>query len=128
MWLRDNGSRRVEWHPCAAPLRLPFPGFLLAGGDCTDGDPVGPPPRGVRRGGVTSPALRRAAATGECLVEPWPCPTPVRDASHRTSDVDITRLTDAGHREGEMFELTVAAAAGVVLCGFGAGSRVLDAV
>lgn len=108
-----------------------FPGFLLAGGDRTDyGDPVENLRHAVfDAAAVTPPTLRRAAATGEGLAEPWQSYTAlVRDASHRITDVDIARLADAGHSEDEVFELTVAAAAGAALGSFDVGSRALDPV
>lgn len=106
-----------------------FPGFLLAGGDRTDhGDPVANLRHAVfDASAVTAPASRRAAATGEGLAEPWRSYTAlVRDASHRITDADIARLTDAGHREDEVFELTVAAAVGAALRSFDAGRRALE--
>jgi alkylhydroperoxidase family enzyme len=76
---------------------------------------------------VTPPALRRAAATGESLAEPWRSYTAlVRDASYRITDADIAQLTEAGHSEDEVFELTVAAAVGAALSSFDAGSRALE--
>lgn len=101
-----------------------FPGFLLAGGDTSD---HGGPVENLRHAvfdaaATTDPALRRAAATGEGLTEPWQSYTAlVRDASYRITD--LSRLTDAGHSEDEIFELTVAAAVGAALRGFEAGCR-----
>lgn len=108
-----------------------FPGFLLAGGD-TGGDiggdtgDHGGPVENLRHAvldapATTEPALRRAAATGEDLGEPWRSYTAlVRDASYRITDADVTRL---GRPEDEVFELTVAAAVGAALRSFDAGSR-----
>ena len=106
-----------------------FPGFLLAGGDRTDhGDPVANLRHAVfDTAAITSPALRRAATTGAGLSEPWRSYTAlVRDASRRITDTDIAPLTDAGHSGDEVFELTVAAAAGAALRSFDAGSRALE--
>lgn len=106
-----------------------FPGFLLAGGDRTDlGDPVANLRHAVFDApGVTPPELRRATTTGLDLAEPWRSYTAlVRDASHRITDEDITRLTGAGHREDEVFELTVAAAVGAALSTYDAGQRALE--
>ncbi len=103
-----------------------FPGFLLAGGDDSDhGSPVENLRHAVLHAtATTDPALRRAAATGENLTEPWRSYTAlVRDASYRITDADVTRLTSAGHPEDEIFEVTVAAAVGAALRSFDAGSR-----
>lgn len=100
-----------------------FPGFLLAGGDTSD---YGGPVENLRHAvfdaaATTDPALRRAAATGENLAEPWRSYTAlVRDASYRITDADLERL---GHSEDEVFEVTVAAAVGAALRSFDAGTR-----
>jgi AhpD family alkylhydroperoxidase len=93
-----------------------FPGFLL-GED-----------HGDLRASVfdqpahTSPQLRRAAAAGAGLEEPWPdYAALVRDASHKITDDDVRRLTAAGKGEDEIFEVTVAAAVGAALRSFDAG-------
>jgi AhpD family alkylhydroperoxidase len=107
-----------------------FPRFLLAGGDPADhGDLVENLRHAVFTApATTAPALRRAAATGEDLDEPWRSYTAlVRDASHRITDADVTRLTAAGHTEDEIFEVTVAAAAGAALHTFDTGQHALDA-
>ena len=79
--------------------------------------------------------LTRIAGQGEIdpddpetdLAEPWRSYTAlVRYASHRITEDDITRLTDAGHREDEVFELTVAAAVGAALRTYDAGQRALE--
>ena len=101
-----------------------FPGFLLADGETTrDGDAV----QNIRHAvleapATTDPTLRRAAATGGTLPEPWQSyTTTVRDASYKITDIDIDRLTTAGHTEEEIFEITVAAAVGAALYRFDAG-------
>ncbi|GAB3165835.1 hypothetical protein GCM10027258_89170 [Amycolatopsis stemonae] len=92
-----------------------FPGFLLADG-----------PDDLRKSvfeqpASTPPELRRAAATGEGLEEPWRTYAAlVRDASHRVTDDDVQRLTGAGRSEDEIFEVTVAAV-GAALRSFDAG-------
>ncbi|MEQ0559721.1 hypothetical protein ABJI51_11605 [Amycolatopsis sp. NEAU-NG30] len=97
-----------------------FPGFLLGEN------------RGDLRTSVfnqpahTSPALRRSAATGEGLAEPWrEYAALVRDASQRITTDDVRRLTAAGCTEDEIFEITVAAAVGAALAAFDAGRAAL---
>jgi hypothetical protein len=76
--------------------------------------------------GTTDPALRTAAASGGPLPEPWQSyATTVRDASYKITGTDIDRLTAAGHTEDQIFEVTVAAAAGAALHGFDSGRRAL---
>lgn len=97
-----------------------FPGFLLAGGrDAGHDDPVENLRHAVFEGpAVTEPALRRAAATGDGLAEPWASYTAmVRDASYRITDADLARLL-AEHAEDEVFEMTVAAAVGAALADY----------
>jgi alkylhydroperoxidase family enzyme len=106
-----------------------FPGFLLAGGEATShGNAVEDLRHAVLDAPATTDAgLRRAAATGDPLPEPWHSYTAtVRDASYQITDADIGRLTSAGHTEDEIFELTVAAAAGAALRCFDAGRRVVE--
>lgn len=94
-----------------------FPGFLLAGGrSAGHDDPVENLRHAVFEApAVTDPALRRAAATGDGLTEPWASYTAmVRDASYRITDADIVRLL-ADHTEDDVFEVTVAAAVGAAL-------------
>jgi AhpD family alkylhydroperoxidase len=101
-----------------------FPGFLLADGHDTDqGDVVENLRHAVLTApATTTPALRRAAATGTGLPDPWQTYTAtVRDASYRVTDADIDHLVDSGHAEDEIFEVTVAAAVGAALRGFDAG-------
>jgi AhpD family alkylhydroperoxidase len=104
-----------------------FPGFLLAGGDTTDHGGI---VENLRYAvfdapAVTDPSLRQAAATVEGLAEPWRSYAAlVRDASYRVTDADIAQLTDAGHTEDEIFEITVAAATGAALRSFEAGQHV----
>jgi hypothetical protein len=75
---------------------------------------------------TTEPALRQAAATGQDLTGPWQTYTAlVRDASHRITDATITDLTITGHREEEIYELTVAAAVGAALHTYDAGRRAI---
>jgi alkylhydroperoxidase family enzyme len=103
-----------------------FPGFLLAGGDRTDhGDPVTNLRHSVLDAqATTDPALRRAAAAGRGLTEPWQTYTAlVRDSSHRITDTTITDLTTAGHSETEIYELTVAAATGAAIRTFETGQH-----
>jgi AhpD family alkylhydroperoxidase len=103
-----------------------FPGFLLADGGTTHhGDAVDNIRHAVMEApAVTDPALRRAAATGGTLAEPWQSyATTVRDASYKITDADIDRLATAGHTEEEIFEITVAAAVGAAVYGFDAGRR-----
>jgi AhpD family alkylhydroperoxidase len=95
-----------------------FPGFLLAGGDRTDhGDPITNLRHAVFDADATTPpALRRAAATGQDLPEPWQTYTAlVRDASYRITDTTVADLQTAGHPDEEIYELTVAAAVGAAL-------------
>lgn len=105
-----------------------FPRFLLADGETVDhGDAV----ENIRHAvldapGTTDPALRAAAASGGPLPEPWQSyAAAVRDASYKITDTDADRLTAAGHTEDQIFEVTVAAAAGAALHGFDAGRRAL---
>lgn len=100
-----------------------FPGFLLAGGDGTDaGDPVAGLRRAVFDAPATTPVeMRRAAAAGAGLAEPWAAYTAlVRDASYRITDADVTRLADR-FGEDEVFEMTVAAAVGAALATYDTG-------
>jgi hypothetical protein len=106
-----------------------FPGFLLADGRATSrGDAVADLRHAVLDApATTDPGLRRAAAIGDPLPEPWHSYTAkVRDASYKITDADIGRLATAGHTEDQIFELTVAAAAGAALRCFDAGRRVLE--
>jgi hypothetical protein len=103
-----------------------FPGFLLAGGDRTNHrGPVENLRHNVFEApATTGPELRKAAATGESLTEPWQSyAAMVRDHSYRIADTDIDRLTAAGHAEDEIFEITVAATVGAALRTFDAGLR-----
>jgi AhpD family alkylhydroperoxidase len=105
-----------------------FPGFLLVGGDHPDrDDPVENRRHAVLNApGVTEPALRTAAATGDTLTEPWQSYTAtVRDASYKVTDADIDRLAAAGTSEDEIFEVTVAAAVGAALHSFDAGRQAI---
>ncbi|WP_329048897.1 hypothetical protein OG738_40060 [Amycolatopsis sp. NBC_01488] len=97
-----------------------FPGFLLADGPDDLRESVFEQPA------QTSPALRRAAGTGDGLEESWRAYAAlVRDASHRVTDDDVRRLLAAGHTEDEVFEVTVAAAVGAALRSFDAGRDAL---
>ncbi len=105
-----------------------FPRFLLADGETTDlGDVV----ENLRHAVLDAPAttdaaLRTAAASGDPLPEPWQSyATTVRDASYKITGTDIDRLTAAGHTEDQIFEVTVAAAAGAALHSFDSGRRAL---
>lgn len=106
-----------------------FPGFLLAGGDRTD---HGGRAENLRYAvldapATTEPALRRAAATGAPLTEPWQSyAATVRDESYRVTDADIARLIAAGHSEDEIFEVTGAAAVGAALRSFDAGRTAIQ--
>lgn len=94
-----------------------FPGFLVGGGSSTLRESV------LEGPARTDPSLRRAAATGDTLPEPWPAYTAmVRDASYRVTDADVAGLLRAGHTEDEVFELTVAAAVGAALVSYEAAS------
>lgn len=106
-----------------------FPSFLLADGPVTErGDAVADLRHAVLDApATTEPALRAAAAAGGPLPEPWQSyVTTVRDASYRITDADVHRLTAAGHREDEVFEVTVAAAVGAALHGLHAGRAALE--
>jgi len=71
--------------------------------------------------GQADPGLRRSAATGEGLAEPWLSYTSkVRDAAWTLTESDINDLKAAGHSEDQIFEMTIAAA-------LGASLRMLDA-
>jgi hypothetical protein len=76
--------------------------------------------------GKTDPAVRRSAGSGEPLPEPWDrYAATVRETSYRLTDADITELKTAGCSEEEIFEVTVAAAAGAALRRLDAGLRAL---
>jgi hypothetical protein len=76
--------------------------------------------------GAVDPALRRAAGAGAGLPAGWAdYAAKVRDASYRVTDGDVAALRAAGHSEEEIFEVTVAAAAGAALQRFDAGLRAL---
>lgn len=78
--------------------------------------------------GRTDPAIRRSAATGEALSEPWLSYTAkVRDESWGMTDSDIEDLKAAGHNEDEIFEMTVAASVGASLHALDAALRTLRA-
>lgn len=105
-----------------------FPRFLLADGETAGhGDAVEDLRHAVQDGpATTDPVLRRAAAIGDPLPEPWQSyAASVRDASYEITDADIDHLTATGHTEEEIFEVTVATAVGVALHGFDAGRRAL---
>ncbi|HWG65070.1 MAG TPA: hypothetical protein VG253_25575 [Streptosporangiaceae bacterium] len=105
-----------------------LPRFLLADGETTDhGDVVENLRHAVLDApATTDPALRTAAASGDPLPEPWQSyATTVRDASYKITRTDIDQLTAAGHTEDQIFEVTVAAAAGAALHSFDSGRRVL---
>src|ERR1700677_3191401 len=72
-------------------------------------------------------ALRQAAATGEKISEPWLSYTlKVRDGATGITDADIDSLKAAGHTEDEIFEMTIAAAAGASLHTLEAGLRAVS--
>jgi AhpD family alkylhydroperoxidase len=101
-----------------------FPGPLLAEGRATHhGDAVADLRHAVLEApAITDPAMRRAAATGATLPEPWQSyAATVRDASYKITDADIDDLIAVGHTEDEIFEITVAAALGAALKGLAAG-------
>lgn len=76
--------------------------------------------------GRVDPAIRRSAATGETLSEPWLSYTmKVRDEAGSVTSSDIENLKAAGHSEDEIFEMTVAAAVGASLRTLDAGLRAL---
>ena len=73
---------------------------------------------------ASSRELRAAAAQGGEVPEPLGTYlATVRESSYRITDGDIAKLTEAGHSEEEIFELTVAAALGVALRRLEAGMR-----
>jgi hypothetical protein len=101
-----------------------FPGFLLAGGDRTEhGDAVADLRHAVLEApATTDPALRRAAATGTAVPEPWSAyVATVRDASYEVTDEAIAGLKAAGQTEDQIFEVTAATAVGAALRAFDAG-------
>jgi AhpD family alkylhydroperoxidase len=103
-----------------------FPGFLLADGETArHGDAAENLRHAVLDAPAsTDPALRKAAADGAPLPEPWQSyATTVRDASYKITATDIGRLTAAGLTEEEIFEVTVAAAVGAAARGFDTGRR-----
>ncbi len=105
-----------------------FPRFLLAAGKAIDhGDTVVNLRHTVLdTPGATDPALRRVAASGSPLPEPWQSyATTVRDTSYKITNADIDRLTAAGHTEDQIFEVTVTTAVGAALRSFDAGRRAL---
>jgi len=74
--------------------------------------------------GSTDAGLRRAAAGGDLLPEPWaPYAGKVRERSYRVTDDDVASLRAAGRSEEEIFEITVAAALGAALHRLDAGLR-----
>jgi alkylhydroperoxidase family enzyme len=67
----------------------------------------------VGAAGVSDPELRRAAYHGQSVSAPiGPYLDKVRRAAWTITDADISDLRSAGYSEDEIFELTVAAAAG----------------
>jgi hypothetical protein len=103
-----------------------FPGFLLADGRAVShGDAVEDLRHAVLDApATTDQALRTAAATGGPLPGPWQSyAAMVRDASYKVTDSDIARLIAAGYRQDQVFEVTVAAAAGAALRSFDAARR-----
>jgi hypothetical protein len=110
------------------PFGYRFPDFLLADGNTTScGDTVEDLRRAVLdTSATTDRASRTAAATGEPLPEPLQSYTAmVRDASYTVTDSDIGRLIAAENTEGQVFEVTVAAAVGAALRSFDSGRRSL---
>ncbi|WP_235022943.1 carboxymuconolactone decarboxylase family protein [Amycolatopsis alkalitolerans] len=106
-----------------------FPAFLLAEGPAPDhGDVVTNLRRSVLDApATTDPALRAAAVAGDPLPGPWQSyATTVREASYRTTDDDMDRLTVAGYSEDQIFEVTVAATVGAALRSFDAGRNALE--
>ncbi|HKN97091.1 MAG TPA: hypothetical protein VJX10_08255 [Pseudonocardiaceae bacterium] len=104
-----------------------FPGFLLAGGDGTGaGDPVADLRHAVFDAPASTPAeLRRAAATGAGLAEPWASYTAlVREASYRITDDEVAGLAGRFGQDA-VFEMTVAAAVGAALATYDAGVGLL---
>ncbi|WP_326836083.1 hypothetical protein VSH64_14355 [Amycolatopsis rhabdoformis] len=103
-----------------------FPGFLLSGGPKTDhGDVVENLRHAVTDArGVTDPALRAALMEGTPVPEPWSTyADTVRTASYRLTDADFAALRAAGHSEDEIFEVTLAAAAGAALHAYDRGRK-----
>jgi alkylhydroperoxidase family enzyme len=76
--------------------------------------------------GRVDPEVRRSAATGQSLAEPWLSYTKqVRDEPATVTSSDIESLKAAGHSEDEIFEITVAAAVGASLRPLDAGLKAL---
>ncbi len=76
--------------------------------------------------GKTDPRIRRAAASGDPLPEPWGAYAElVRDHSYRITDADIAALKAAGRTEEEIFEITISVATGAALHRLDTGLRAL---
>ena len=76
--------------------------------------------------GRVDPAMRRCAATGDALAEPWlSYTTKIRNEAWSVTDSDIENLRAAGHSEDVIFEMTVAAAVGASLRMLETGLRAL---
>lgn len=78
--------------------------------------------------GQVDPELRRSAASGDPLPDPWKSyVAKVRNESWDIEDSDIEDLKAVGRNEDEIFEMTVAAAVGASLRTLNAGLRALHA-
>jgi hypothetical protein len=77
--------------------------------------------------GSTEPAVRVAAGSGGELPEPIRSyAAKVRDRSYRITDADFAVLTTAGLSDDDIFEITIAAAAGAALQRLDAGMRAIS--
>ena len=79
--------------------------------------------------GVTDRQARHSAAEGAEALPPPPMAAylqKVRAESYRITDADIAALHAAGHREEEIFELTIAAALGAALRSLGCGLEAVE--
>jgi hypothetical protein len=76
--------------------------------------------------GELAPEIRRAAASdGELPPDLAAWAAKVREQAYATTDGEFDELVRAGHAEGAIFEITVAAALGAGLERFEAGLRAL---
>lgn len=103
-----------------------FPAFLTGRGEPEPDGPAGVLSSVLESPAHTTPQLRSAAANGDPLPEDWqPYVAQVRDHSERIAVADIDAPRSAGHSDDEIFEITVAAAAGAAARALTAGLRAL---